>query len=529
MNPKELFDRLLALPWANQWRLLAGTGFLVAGLAALALWAFSPDYAPLYPSLPEREAGGVITALEQAGYTVQLAPTGAVMVERSKIHEARYKLAAQGLPKSTAGEAAVVEAPKFGASSLQEGAWRQRTLEMELSKSISTISGISSARVHLALPRQTVFGKETTAASASVVVEVGASGLSKNQAGAIAHLVASSIPGMEAGKVSIVDEKGRLLTGSESNQNSSPEQRQQIEELRQNYQQRIQRLLEPISGKDGSRAEVDVDLEFGDEEIMTETWRPNVGEAAVRSQKIEEQKSGAGGPSGVPGSATNFPPVSLPPLPGSPASPAKAGAPAPAIESSGRRDSVVNYELDRSVVKSIKRGVKIKKVKAAVLLNHKKSVGKDGKPSQVAFTPDEIIQMQSLVKEAIGYQEDRGDSVELINMPFVVEAAEDSSFPWWKNPAIVDPGLQLAKWLGIFLFAVYALRQIRSLLSSAMPKPPEPEEPVESALASGLPGADPAEPVSQTAQTLEQIKATAQSNPQAVAGVIKDWVGGENE
>lgn len=523
MDFSKLLEKLQSTPWGQQWRLLSGVGLLGAGLLALAAWLFSPDYVTLFPTLPEKEAGSVLAALEQNGISHKIGANGSIQVEKTKLYDTRYKLASLGIPKNSGDEPAQPDPPKFGATSAQESAYQQKVKELELARSISSIAGIGNARVHLAIPKSTIFGKTSGEPTASVVLE-NSRGLSRSQAQAIARLVAGSVPGLPSEKVSIIDSQGKLLGDESFDPTSTPEQKSFLAEARLDYQTRIERLLAPIVGQDGARAEVDVEADFGNEEAVTETWRPNSGEAAIRSQRLDESHQNGPVNGGIPGSASNFPPTSLPPLPVPPGGAlAQGGQPATAARASdtpqnGKLESIVNYELDRSVVKSIRKGAKIRKIKAAVLLNSKKTVDKDGNAAVVPFTADELAQMQSLVKEAIGFNEDRGDSVQLINMPFISQPATEVGLPIWRDPFWVDSALVVGKWILALALGLVLIRQAKALLAgySSEPEAPPPAAPAAA-------GSEPAAP----SMDINSVKQIAQNNPQAVAAVIKGWVEGE--
>lgn len=516
MDFEILLQRMKDTPWARQWRLLAGAALIAVGVLALSIWGLSPEYAPLYPNLPDKEGGAVMASLEQSGYAYKLSPTGNILVERSKIYEARYKLAAQGIPKTVGDEG--LPPPKFGASSSEETAYQQKTHELELARTINGIHGVGSARVHLALPRQTIFGKETTPPTASVVLDSPA-GISPSQAAAIAHLVANAIPGLKTADVSIIDGKGRLLTRDEDTSGDTPEQRAYAKEMRDDLQARVERLLEPLVGKAGSKAEIDLSLEFANEESVTESWRPNAGDASVRSQQSMDARQGGQGASGIPGSSTNTLPLALPPMPG----PAQPAGSKPEANGSGTAQNTTNYELDRSVVKSIKKGVRIRKIRAAVLVDYKHAAGKDGKMSTAALAPSDIAKIQSLVQESIGIDDDRGDTLQVINMPFMDQkVAEEAGLPVWRDPYLVEVGLMSLKWLLILGGLFWLSRQARRLLGALAPPPPPAEAPL-----AELDGLSPASPAPAPAVDLAAMRLVAQNNPQAVASVIKGWVEGD--
>lgn len=521
MDFNALLNRLKSMPGQAQWRLLGGLALLLFGGIAFALWGLSPEYAPLYSSLQEKESGSVIAALEQNNYGYKLSANGTILIERGKVYEARYKLASLGIPKNSADESGTP--PKFGASSSQEQAYQQKTKEVELSRSINSLAGVSGARVHLAIPHQSIFGKETTAPTASVVIDT-QSGISKTQATAIAHLVANANPGMKSTDVSIIDGKGKLLTSDAQDSGDTPEQRAYVKEIRTDLQARVERLIEPLVGKDGAKAEIDVLLEFGNEEAVTESWKPNSGDAAIRSQQTTDNKNQLNSATGIPGSSSNTLPLNLPPLPG------QNKTDAPSTGANANSNSVTNYELDRSVVKSIRKGVKIRKIRAAVLVDYKKITGKDGKVSTTPLPATDIAKITALVQESIGIDEDRGDSIQVINMQFTeAKPIEEISTPIWKDPYYVEMGLMLAKW-GAILFGLIWLGRTAQRLLGELSAPEKADDNSESKSATNdAQGSNAGNTVTTNTPPFDinSVKQVAQGNPQAVASVIKGWVEGD--
>lgn len=541
MDFKQWIDKIQQLPWAKQWRLLASICFIIIGFASLGFWAYQPDYSPLFSNLAEKESGAVISALEQSGVPYKLSANGTILIDRSKIYEVKYRLASQGIPKHQNQEASI-EPPQFGSTSQQDLAYQQKLKEKELAFSIMSIAGIGSARVHLALPKQTIFGKETTSPSASVVIDPQYP-LSRAQSSAIAKLVSGSIPGMTPDKVSIIDSSGRLLEAQSDLSASTPEQKQMISEIRADYTNRIQRLLESIVGPGSVRAEVDVDMEFGNQESVVETWKPNSGDAAIRSAKISEKRNGVLSSGGIPGSPTNFPPSKLPPLPGTPSNPSTLAAAQPSskTDSNGQLESVINYEVDRSVVKSTNQIHRIKKINAAVLIDLKKTKGKDGVITTSAFTPEELSQFQSLVRETIGFTPDRGDSVQVLSMPFALNEPVKETLSPLDNPYYINLLPMVLKIFIAFILGLLLLKQLQKLIITLKEDPaPPPEVKPDQDSKSDSPSESTAQSQNIISDTqgqtqhgtsqkmdLNAIKQLAQSNPQAVAALINDWVDGD--
>lgn len=531
MNYLEILKKIQELPKTAQGKLYIAIAALFIGIASLGFWAAKPELTPIYTNLSEKDSGEIFQSLQQSGFNPKLSATGNIMVESTKLYQARYQLATQGLPKSNESPL-LTTPPGFGTSSAQEAAYRQAILEKEIAKSILSIQGIHSARVHIAQPKTNVFGKEQTAPSASVIID--SNQINKTQAQAIRHLVSSAIPGLKNENTTIVDSKGASfshLDNEDEKKNSTPEQLKTLAAMRKEYQERISRLLQPLVGSSGIRAEVDIEATFEDQSTQTESWKPNVGDSAVRSQRLEEQQGPIPSIGGVPGSMSNLPPLSLPPLPSGITAPQTLPI-APSLSASSannqtsKKESLTNYELDRSLTQSTKNGVVIKKIKAAILLNHKSSTSKDGKVINIPFAPEEISQINALIKESIGFDEQRGDSVQVANFPFNVIDEPDNApqVPFWQNPYILENLTPIFKWLIFFIAMTFGLYLVRKFFIDIIKHLPKTEG-TEILNSTEHPETRKKHQVEvEPSVTPEQAKAIAASNPAAVATVIKEWM-----
>ncbi len=534
MNFQELQERLQTISKTSQFKLALALGALLLGIGSLVFWAAKPEYAPIYAQLSEKDAGEVLDSLNQNGFKPKIQSNGQITIPAESIYKARYFLATQGLPKSSDG-ALPLTAPGFGSSSAQEAAYRQSILEKEIARSIQSIQGVQSARVHIAQPKTTIFGKEQTGASASIVVD--APQISKTQAKAIRHLVVTAVPGLTAANTTIVSSEGHSFEQEDANatvQNSTPEQLKIIAQLRKDYQERVLALISPITGKNGARAEVELDVVFEDEQRQTETWKPNVGTSAIRSQRLDESSlSNSSSNGGVPGAASNMPPLALPPLPSGidPASNLQEKPAATNTSGNIKKESITNYELDRSVTQSNKNGLVIKKVKAAVLLNYKNVTDpKTGTSTATAFSNEEVAQISDLVKETIGFDEQRGDSVKVASFPFdPAETKTPESPPIWQDPYFWEQLIPALRWGVVFVFALFAALMIRKTLRSIFPPPPEPVVPPKEIAQEALTNEEKEASYTPSHQkepliSAEQAKAMANANPAAVATVLKEWI-----
>jgi len=313
---------MLAGPVLKQVGLLAGVAAAVAAAVWLVLWSQGQNYSVLYGQLSERESGQVMDALTAAGIEYKLSPSGAVSVPEAKVQEARIRLASQGLPQSDAmGIEMIQKDSPLGASSMMESARYQSVLETELARTIIKVQGVQSARVHLALPKPSVFLQDAHKATASVMLQLyPGRRLEPGQVAAIVHLVASSVPELSATDVTLVDQAGSLLNSPDENAESAVSTRQleYTHKLEESYQRRIVELLEPLVGAGRVRATVTADLDFTLTEETHENYDPQ--KTAVRSEQTssETRKGGDGGAEGIPGALSNQPPgtAGAPTIPG---------------------------------------------------------------------------------------------------------------------------------------------------------------------------------------------------------------------
>jgi flagellar M-ring protein FliF len=542
--PPGFVQRVMALPMQRKLMLAGGIAAIVAIFAAMMLWGREGDYRVLYANLSDKDGGAILAQLQQMQVPYKHADGGAaILVPADKVHDVRLKLASAGLPKGSVVGFELMENQKFGVTQFQERLNFQRGLEGELTRSIQSISGVQSARVHLALPNQNGFFREQQKASASVVLTLyPGRTLDRAQIAGIVHLVSSSVPEMSPKAVSVVDQTGALLSGSPDGTDQSGLDAQQLQYVRQienNYTQRIRDILEPVVGKDNLRAQVTAELDFSQVESTAEEYKPNQNpaNATVRSQQTSEQVGqGSATPSGVPGAASNQPPVpATAPING-------ASQPLQAAQGGGtggtsRREAVTNYEVDRTVRVTRNATGNIKRVNAAVVLNHRTVTDAKGKTTTQPIPQEELDQLTALVRETIGFDEKRGDSIKVINTPFQVVKEEPDNTPLWKQPETVDLIRSLAVPGALTLAAlIVVFGAIRPAIKAAQPVP----TPAEEAQATNQLNAvvdDPQElPVIAeeghlpqlegpgTDQRLEAARQFARENPMAMANVLRGWM-----
>ncbi len=479
--------RLQDIPVVRQLLTLGVTAAAIALGLWLFFWTQKPTYAPL-PGLDAKTAGEARDVLRNAQLPFKIDPaTGALSVPEDRIGEARMALAAGGIGAGEDRGFAAMEGDQgFGTSQFVENARYQHALETELARTISNLRPVREARVHLAMPKPSAFTRNKDPASASVVLQLqsGAS-LEQGQVDAIVHLVSSSIPGLPASNVTVVDQYGRLLSNPDPDSDAAISAKQFERQRRQEavFVRRIQELLEPMTGPGKVRAEVSVDMDFSQTEQASEKYGPDP--AIVRSEQLSESGNlaTAAPPQGVPGSATNTPAAAAAaanPAPNAGAAPANAAqATAANANGNGTRSSVRNYEIDRTLTHTRQAPGRITRVTAAVLVDNLAGApGKNGKPTERALNAQEIQRIQSLVQQAIGFDAQRGDAVTVVNSPFArqPEAAIEPP-PLWENPKARDLLRTLLGGLAVLAVVWFVLRPaFRALTTPKVLVKHEPEQ-----------------------------------------------------
>jgi len=452
----------------RQLGLMIGLAASVAIGVAAALWSQGPSYSLLYSNLTEQDAGAITLSLESAGIKYKLSDdSSAIMVDSDKVHSARLKLASQGLPEGAgAGFEILDKDGGFGVSQFMESARYQRALEGELARTIASIQSVQSARVHLAIPKQTAFIRDHKKPTASVTINLlPGRNIEGDEVAAIAHMVAASIPNLDVDQVTVIDQRGRLLTSPDSSNemrlsSTQFEYRKRLEEY---YKKRIEDILSPVVGMGGVKAQVSADIDFTVTEQTQESFNPDL--PATRSeQTIEEKSTNGQGAVGVPGTLSNTPPGET--------------TENTNTESSGNttRRSTRNYELDKTISHVRIGAGSIRRLSVAVVVDDKQEVNEDGEVTRTPFTEDEITRYTNLVKEAIGFNTQRGDSVNVINASFSIppepEPLPEPSF--FESPTLWTTLKQLLVG-GFVLFLVFGVLRpvLRELVvkGKAMPTP----------------------------------------------------------
>ncbi len=526
---------------------MIGAAFAIAAVIAFWLWSSAPEYKVLYSNLSDRDGGAIIASLQQMNVPYKFSENGgAVMVLAEKVPEARLMLAAQGLPKGGSVGFELMDNQKFGTSQFAEQLNYQRSLEGELARSIETISTVESARVHLALPKPSLFVRDQQKPSASVILTLhrGRS-IDEGQVSAMVHLISSSVPELNAKNVTVIDQGGNLLSAANSGSRGlDVSQLKYTQEIEQNAIRRIEAILRPIVGAANVRAQVTAEVDFAKVELTDEKYRPNQepGSAAIRSQQSSDSsQQGSASIGGVPGALSNQPPLDpvapiVAPAANAANPPNQAQPVAEGQTNSGpsniRKDATINYELDRTIRHMQQDGGGVKRLSVAVVVNYRVQPGKSGELLPQALPPAELEQIKNLVKEAMGYNAERGDSLNVVNSQFATALIENGPIlPWWRQPENIELAKIAGKYLLLTILALYLwFAVVRPLLRKHLqPEVPEPADSVNEVHANTL-----AEQVQQASDkqqkadrhqaNIKHAQETAEKDPHLAAMVIKNWM-----
>ena len=543
----------------------AGLAFVLAMMAGVFLWGQKPNYGILLTNFSDKDGGAIIASLQTMNVPYQFSEGGnAILVPAEMVYDARLKLAAQGLPRGGNVGFELMENQKMGTSQFIEQVNYQRALEGELARTISSIGVVQAARVHLAIPKQSVFVREKQTPTASVLLNLNSGRtLDKQQVNAVIHLVSSSVPELTANAVTVVDQTGQLLSGADKSSDAAtldPEQMKYVKDIQDSIKKRVEAILTPMLGDGNIHAQATADIDFTRTEQATESYKPNASPETSSVRSLHTTESASMEPvtaAGVPGAASNQ------------AGKNKASAPPPTpaqpTPTNTQKDNTINYELDKTVNYVAKQMGGIKRLSVAVLVNHKKEVDDQGKATYRPLNDDEKNQITLLVKDAMGFNQDRGDSLNVVNSQFTEpEREEIKPDPFWKPYANISTAKGIFQYLitAIVLFILYSkvlkplIRRINEEMMGGAPMG------AEFAAAGGAPGvayspnpdsgsvnqsAPPPGPpqfdssgnevtpqrsrqrvVKQSKDGLELAQEMASQDPKIVAGIIKNWVN-ENE
>jgi len=557
--PASGLPRLSQLAGGRNLFAMLGAAAVAAVMIGIWMWSQQPEYRVLFSNYSDRDGGAIVASLQQMNIPYKFAEGGgAILVPAGQIHDTRLKLAAQGLPKGGGVGFELMENQKLGVSQFLEQVNFQRALEGELARSIQAVGAVQSARVHLALPKSSVFVRDQQKPTASVLLNLHPGRtLDPQQVSAVVHLVASSVPELPVKNVTVVDQSGNLLSenGKSPGVNGlDPSQLKYVEELQQNIARRVESIITPIVGAGNVRAEATADVDFSTSEQAAEVYKPNQAPNAgtVRSQHSSETRNGAGNASGIPGALSNQPPApATAPLTATPpAGAAAAGASTPAAPAAAAaaasdtiaRDATTNYEVDKTVRYVQQPMGGIKRLSVAVVVNYRTTTDKTGKPSIRPLSEPEKAEITNLVKEAMGYNKERGDSLNVVNSPFAgIEKEAIPEVPIWKQRETWSMAKDAGKYLLVAALLLYLyLSLLKPLLHTYIKREPValPMEDDPDAILHLGAGAD----ANQTGQlgmsstlpemsyqnNLDSARQIARSDPRVVANVVKAWVGGND-
>jgi flagellar M-ring protein FliF len=535
---------------------MIGAAVAVALGIALYLWSRAPDYKVLYSNLSDRDGGAIITALQAMNVPYQLSETGnAILVPSNMVADSRLRLALQGLPKGGSVGFELMDNEKFGISQFAEQLNYQRGLEGELERTISSIASVESARVHLAIPKPSVFVREQRNPSASVLVNLYPGRvLDDAQVSAIAHMVASGVPDMPLSNVTIVDQNGNLLSAPNSGNGLDASQLKYVKQIEDDAQQRIQTILAPLYGAGNVRAQVSADIDFSQAEQTAETYAPNPTPASstVRSQQLNEASDvGARTTGGVPGALSNAPPL---PASAPLQNPAPASGASAASSTQGpvsvRKDVTTNYEVDKTIRHVQQPMGGIRRLSVAVVINYRRQVDANGHAQMVPLNPLQLAQTEQLVKDAMGFDAARGDVVNVVNSTFSTgEEHVGPELPFWKQPDNIDYAKAHLKYVVYFLIALYLYFGLWRPSMKKLFKQPAPAAPAEPALPTSMELDEEGHPIEGGAEAMTEEEAAqreiavrqqsayernlqaarqlAKEDPRIVATVLKTWVSDE--
>ncbi|UBU94594.1 MULTISPECIES: flagellar basal-body MS-ring/collar protein FliF [Edwardsiella] len=552
---KAILERVRANPKIP---LLLASAVAIAIVVVLALWARAPDYRVLYSNISDRDGGAIVTQLTQMNIPYRFANNGTtLMVPADKVYDTRLKLAQQGLPKGGAVGFELLDQEKFGISQFSEQINYQRALEGELARTIETLGPVVSARVHLAMPKPSLFVREQKQPSASVTLtlEPGRA-LDDGQINAIVYMVSSSVAGLPPGNVTVVDQFGHLLTQPDgTGRDLNAAQLKFTSEVEGRLQRRIETILQPMLGSGNVHAQVTAQLDFASREQTDEEYKPNQlpNQAAIRSQQISQSdQSGGQLNGGVPGALSNEP---APPATGNIDKPRSAqgtagrNAPTPsrssAISNNGcltsrneniRRDETTNYEVDRTIRHTQERAGNIERLSVAVVVNY----ATDTKGKEIALSQEKMDQINNLVREAMGFSQSRGDTLSVVNTPFNSVEDNGGELPFWQKQSFIDLLTTLGRYLLVALVAWLLWRKlVKPMLTKQQLAAAAAQQRVDAPPLSVQPAKQPSNEELQQRRKLQQrstaeaqterVREMAEQDPRVVALVIRQWMSTEQQ
>lgn len=529
--------------------LMVASAAAVAIIVALVLWAKSPDYRTLFSNLSDQDGGAIVTQLQQMNIPYRFADSGgAIEVPADKVHELRLRLAQQGLPKGGAVGFELLDQEKFGISQFSEQVNYQRALEGELARTIETLGPVKGARVHLAMPKPSLFVREQKLPSASVTLNLEPGrALDEGQIAAVVHLVSSAVAGLPPGNVTLVDQAGHLLTQSNTGaRDLNDAQLKYASDVEGRIQRRIETILSPIVGNGNVHAQVTAQINFDNKEQTEEQYRPNgdSSQAVLRSRQVNESEQiGSPYPGGVPGALSNSPapapsaPIATPPANQNNGQQQTTSTTSTSGPRNTSRNETSNYEVDRTIRHTKMNVGDVQRLSVAVVVNYKNLP--DGKP--LPLTTDQMKQIEDLTREAMGYSDKRGDTLNVVNSQFTAGDDTGGELPFWKQQSFIDQLMSAGRWLLVLIAAWLLWRKaIRPQLARRQEeaKVAQEEARIQREMADAVEvrlSKDEQHQQRRNTQRLsaevmsQRIREMSDNDPRVVALVIRQWMSNDHE
>ncbi|KFE57804.1 flagellar basal-body MS-ring/collar protein FliF [Pseudomonas syringae] len=493
-------ENLSEMTMLRQVGLMVGLAASVAIGFAVVLWSQQPDYRPLYGSLAGMDGKQVMDTLTTANIPYTIEPnSGALLVKAEDVQRARIQLASAGVTQhdGNVGFEILDKDQGLGTSQFMEATRYRRGLEGELARTISSLNNIKAARVHLAIPKSSVFVRDDRKPSASILVELYAGRtLEPSQVLAIVNLVSTSVPELSKSQISVVDQKGNLLSDQAENSEltMAGKQYDYSRRMESMLTQRVQNILQPVLGNDRYKAEVSANVDFSAVESTAESFNPD--QPALRSeQSVNEQRSSSSGPQGVPGALSNQPPgpATAPQAAGGAAGAAAAIAPGqPLLDANGQQimdpatgqpalapypadkrvQSTKNFELDRSISHTKQQQGRLTRLSVAVVVDDQVKVNAaNGEVTRSPWSAEDLNRFTRLVQNAVGFDASRGDSVSVVNVPFSAEKGEViAEIPFYSQPWFWDIVKQAVGIIFILILVFGVLRPVLNNITNGKSK-----------------------------------------------------------
>lgn len=515
-----LLTEMKANPVLRQLLILVGIAASVALGVAAVLWSQGTEYRSLYTGLAPERASAVVEVLATANIPYQIQDsTGAILVPVEKLHDARLKLAGQGVMRDGSGMAMLEQEQGFGVSEFMQSKKYHYALEQELARTVASIQQVRKARVHLAIPKQSVFVRDRKPPSASIMLDIyPGSHIDRDSVNAIVNLVAASISGMSPDDVTVVDQLGKQLSARQQDDKLSLSARQfeHQRHIEAAYEERVAQLLRPFAGSGRVQVQVSAEVDFSSVQESRESWNPD--RQVVRSEQINERGGidEAGDiASGIPGALSNQVPGDVEKTEGV----------------TGSRSVLRNYEIERVLNHTVSPSGMLRKLSVAVVVDNRRSVNEAGEELIQPVSEAEINKLTLLVKDAVGFDEQRGDRVTVMAADFRDElsVAEEISVPaFWSQPWFASLLRQALAGIAVLILVFAVLRPgMRSLMQAngptraALPASQETlqgevvQRPVAALTGPGAAGFE---------QKMSDVRAAAEQDPRRVAQVVKKWV-----